>query len=147
MHACIESYTKRKEIFTQEQWGKAMQACCHKKPYVVNHVAQKEIIDFTKLSETLMWRNVSICKIREIEFDPAQQNLVKLKYNFGDPYQIPNIFKKNVKYTTILKQIQLKPAYNHPLSLSMQKRQDIKTMIEKRWIPEPYKEFYTNLMS
>uniref|UniRef100_A0ABD2W2F8 DUF7869 domain-containing protein n=1 Tax=Trichogramma kaykai TaxID=54128 RepID=A0ABD2W2F8_9HYME len=54
MHANIESYTKQKEIFTQEQWGKAMQASCHKKPYVVNHVAQKEIIDFTKLSDTLM---------------------------------------------------------------------------------------------
>ena len=149
MHARIESYTKHKEIFTQQKWCDSMKVACHKRPYEVKNVEQKDIFDFSGLSKQLMWNKVPIMKVREISIDPADSKLVYVRYDLRQKERSAPIFKKDidiVEYLDIIKNYPIPNLYNSKVDVSDQKKEDFQTMINKRWIPPKYVKFYEDIL-
>ena len=81
MHSTIERQCRKKEIFTQEQWGINMEKAKIDNPYRVNHITQSDIKNFGELSSQFNRSKIPIMQVKEIIFDPNNEDRVSVRYN------------------------------------------------------------------
>ena len=123
-----------------------MQDTCVKRPYDIKHLKQDIIFEFSDLANNFYWRKVQISKVREICIDPSK-NTIKIKYDLRKPAQIADVFKKDVNYSNLINNLTLRPAYNGKIQLSEKKIKDLTIMVQQKWIPPKYAEFYSHILS
>lgn len=146
MHACIEKHTKHREIYTEKQWGEMMAAACVKNPYSVKHLKRKQFFDLKNFAENFKWKSVSISQVREICIDPTSKNPIKIVYDFDQAREPARIFKNSIDYKNLVKNYKFPIAYHKKIQLPEKKKQDLLTMVNKKWIPPIHKDFYMDII-
>lgn len=145
MHACIENYAKKRNVYTQSQWAEIMKDCTVEKKYKVLEREQESILNYEGLAENFKWDSVGVSKIRELKIIPKTTN-VYVKYDLSHDSEAIPILKKNVSISQI-KKFQLFRAYNSLIALNLKKKQDFKKMLDKQLIPQIHHQVYNNLLS
>uniref|UniRef100_A0ABD2X5R0 DUF7869 domain-containing protein n=1 Tax=Trichogramma kaykai TaxID=54128 RepID=A0ABD2X5R0_9HYME len=148
MHSTIESYTRHREIFTQDQWAKSMRKACHSKRYVVHQIDQNWIKDFGEMAKMFNWANLHTNDVRELVIDSSNSKLnISVKYDFREKkYQKLKILKKDIEYFEIIKNYNFPQACENKIDITDLKKKHFQTMMQNLWIPEKYHDFYKKII-
>lgn len=144
MHARIESHSKNKSVWTQEQWCEIMEDSKIENKYTVNAMGQTDILDFHDLAENFKWTSVRISHVREITVEPDQKH-VYVKYEWKENPLKVDVYKKNVTLKSI-RDYQLQQAYSGKFVLNDKKKKDLISMVTKKLVPEEFKGFYEDIV-
>ena len=55
--------------------------------------------------------------------------------------------KKKNDFKNLFTKFELKRTLNEKIVLSTKKKEDVKLMLDKRWIPEKYRDFYVDILN
>lgn len=148
VHACIERKTKKKVVFTPQEWYTEIKAAKVKKPhYNVKEISQEDIYSFKNIAEEFRWAKVPISKVCEVVLDPASPGKVFYRVNFDDAPTEVDILKprkgRPINWKTYTPPI----AYVEKIPLKPKLVEDLKWYLKKNLIPADFSEFYERLVA
>lgn len=163
MHSCIERFCKKKRMYIPEEWYQnillSSQVTVHRlengKKISSREPAYKlvrmndKIFDFHNLVDQQKWANhrgVTWTNVREIQTHPDNPSQITVKHDFDeDPLEL-NVAKNSRGRPFLLRNYELKKAYNGPLQLRAKKLQHLWKLCKKLIIPSRYHDFYKSLV-
>lgn len=145
IHARIETHVKNKSAFTKREWGRLITEAREKQPYIVRYVEQRQIMDFTDLSDLFNWKKFATSNIREFTIDPTDEKLIFVKYDFTEKPKPMKIFKR-ITTKNVIKDVSLHPAYAEKIQLTNKKKEDLKTMVTKGYVPSEFRDFFNEIV-
>lgn len=159
MHSCIEREKRRVlksgPIYVPTQWIPVIKLAKKKgNPYIVEEMCTSSFRDFKELStevgtnftlntlkEKVVWSNIKIIKVEKYK-----PNLIfyKTDYNQND-FQCIEVKKRHRMKS--LPSVHLKSAYEHPPTISHEKKEGLLYLCTTNAIKEPYHDYYKLLPS
>ncbi|KAJ8677255.1 hypothetical protein QAD02_013042 [Eretmocerus hayati] len=147
MHSVIEAYTKNKTIYTQKQWCRYMRnAKVTGEKYNVVSKNQEDIYDFGPLAKCFNWEKCGISQICEIVFRPNNGGIVEIRKKFSEDPEPIAVLKKTKRIADVIR-MNLLPAYTEKIPLSQNKQNDLRKMIQKKYIKSKYIPWYEDLLA
>lgn len=108
-----------------------------------------KIFDFHDLVDQQKWANhrgVTWTNVREIQTYPDNPSKITVKHDFDEDQLELNVAKKSVGRPFLLRNYELKKAYNGPLQLRAKKLQHLWKLCKKLMIPSRYHDFFKSLV-
>lgn len=163
-HSIIEKAIKRAKksgpIYSPHQYAQLIRnAKKTGNAFVVHELNYDDFYDLKKLFEDnglninkdLKGNPIKITEIKAIRFVKST-DIYSIKYSYTDEWQqVSTKPTKNVRKTRSdinnlsITEIFLQPAYNSKLAISDQKKQDLRSLLEKNIVPRCYSGFYESL--
>ncbi|XP_060806519.1 uncharacterized protein LOC132903184 [Amyelois transitella] len=154
VHAMIEKSSKRKSIYSPEEWYTLVRWCkTSGDPYEVINITQNMFLDFKGCLDNLKWdkntdnETVKWSKIREVVVKSDFPNTIFYKYNLHEEEskRIDLLQKRNTRSRrdNILNEPNV--CYDDTLMITHSKYNDLVNLCEQNLIPFRYHEFYKNL--
>lgn len=140
MHARIELECKNRSIYTQNEWCQLIREAKVTEPhYAVHELQQREVFNFSKLSEKKKWAKIKISKLREITMN--ENGEIQYKYGY-DEAQLSVLMG-----TAALRNTDLERAYSNKLQLDANKKKDLQSLLDKGFIPQHCRNFYEDILA
>lgn len=118
VHSVIEKASRKRTIFTQDEWATIIENAKVTEPkYTVHQITQNEIFDFSTESNSTFWKNLKVSQISSITVYPNQK--IKCCYDYAE---------ESIEITKVPKvKFALRKCYKKKLSVSVEKK--------KIWVP------------
>lgn len=156
VHATVERYVKKRDMFSPSDYFFAVRNCKMSQPkYDVKEITQADIVDFKKLSsDTISNRKIDTDsshvkwnKIHAFQYRKDEPSKIFFKYNYGDDWRSFEVNKATRRATKLKSLIgyKLKALYTCPIPISNEKYNDLMTLCQKSVIPPVYHSFYKTL--
>lgn len=154
-HSVIERSSKSVPVFVPQQWYTLVRTAKRNNPYKVMEMSQQNIWDLKHLLEntTLNWdkdsdnNKVQWSKIKIIETDPGQPNVLFYKYYFDEVafHRINLLAKGRRIIESGVEGYHLKQLYLSAIPLKRKKYDHLLYLCNKLVIPQQYHDFFQNL--
>lgn len=165
MHACIERALKNKAVYTPDQiYNIIMNAKVSGQKYIVKEMQRSEIVDIKELVEPRKWlhdkngEKVRWSNVMEVSVSRTNPNSLLFKYDYDEEYHELDFEMlttsrgnqgrrrgKKHEVSKTIDSIELKPAYNNPLSITKALYDDLQSLRNSQAIPRHCHAFYNNL--
>lgn len=155
VHSVIERAKKGKKIFVPSQWYSLIH--CAKRtgnPYNVIEMEQRNFYNFRTIMEKFSWElncsaeKVFYNQIRLLKILKDSPEIIRYKYEFEEDFKNINLLQKKGRKKPPSEALLLlipEHLYSSQIPIPDLKFKDLKTMCEKKLIPEMYHDFYMNL--
>lgn len=152
VHSVIEGASKKKTIYTPDQWVNLIRwAKTSGEAYRVKEMALTDIFNYRPLLDGKNWtknddgEKVVWSKVKEVHITKNNYNVIKYKYELGAEYKTITTLKKSRrgKKTTLESDVQ--PTNTSPIKVKNDKYKDLVSMCDSKIIPEEYHSFFRGL--
>ncbi|KAK3092227.1 hypothetical protein FSP39_000013 [Pinctada imbricata] len=152
VHATIENYTKKLEIYSPDDWKTAIESSKQKSPkYDVIEVKNSCIIDFKECASSVVSNRrkditgdcVQWNKVHSFQYRKEDPENIYFKYQYSDEYRVMNI--KSRRRVVSLQNYELKTLYQTKVPISASKYADLMSLCNKGLIPSKCHKFYKDL--
>lgn len=158
MHAAIEYASKNREIFMLRDWIDVFRKARSKRkdvsnePYKINELTFRDFWDLHSLSAaTIKNRTVdevgdklSWLKVKCLRYEKVHPNTIFYRYDHNSAYKKFYVAPRGSR-SRVIQNVELKPAYDRQLPISIQKKRDLVKLCKDGLIPTELHGWYQNL--
>ena len=123
---------KQQHVYIPEEWCKLVESCRRKNPFNVTRMDTKDFVSTSNHRTHIVYRKVNTAK-EKVEWLKIRW----MQFNNDTPFQI--------RRPVDMGQVSLSPLYTGPLSLNVNKLQDLQQLLA--YIPPVHHDFYNALTS